>query len=487
MVGQTWQEKAEEKRRQVAAKIPESWRLSRNILDGVSEIARIDVRDVPRECGILEPSEVDITENYDATELLAQLAAGRLTSYQVTLAFCKRAAIAQQLISCLTEIFFDRALERARQLDEHLAQTKQPVGPLHGLPISVKDSFNIKGVDTTIGFVSFLDRPPASANAVLIDVLQQLGAVLYVKTNIPQTMMTTDSQNNVFGRVLNPSRLNLTAGGSSGGEGALMAMRGAPIGIGTDIAGSIRIPALCNGTFGFKPSVGRVPYKGQTSASRKGMPGVGPSAGPLTNSARDAEILLRVVLDAPGTRMDETTLGLPWMPSPPKQTLRLGLSVEDPMLPLHPPMLRVLQSTAEKLRAAGHTVIDVTKDLPSAVHGSDTTFSFFNLDPDRTPIRHIDASGEPRVQSLVVSYPPDEEFVKPTLNTVFDLNVARQEFTAQINKVFVDNELDALLCPGYQSCAQPHERYRVPVYTVIANLLDVSSSEDVCGCLEPRS
>lgn len=113
--------------------------------------------------------------------------------------------------------------------------------------------------------MSFINRPAADFNSPLVDILLDNGAVLYVKTNIPQTLMTADSENNVFGRVLNPNKLTLTAGGSSGGEGALVGMRGSILGVGTDIGGSIRIPAFCCGTYGFKPSTDRVPFGGQTN------------------------------------------------------------------------------------------------------------------------------------------------------------------------------------------------------------------------------
>lgn len=86
--------------------------------------------------------------------------------------------------------------------------------------------------------------------------LLDLGAVLYCKTNLPQTIMTGDSDNNVFGRTLNPRNTALTAGGSTGGEGALLALRGSILGVGTDVGGSIRVPSVCNGIYGLRPSLG---------------------------------------------------------------------------------------------------------------------------------------------------------------------------------------------------------------------------------------
>ena len=165
-------------------------------------------------------------------------------------------------------------------------------GPKESVIIHIvqnKDPFSYVGVASTIGFTSFLDNPLPTENAPLVKILLELGAILYCKTNIPQTMMTGDSHNFLFGRVLNPHKLKLGAGGSSGGEGALVAMRGSILGIGTDIGGSIRIPALCNGTYGFKPSSHRVPYGGQASPVRAGSPGFPPVAGPLANSFDDLE------------------------------------------------------------------------------------------------------------------------------------------------------------------------------------------------------
>ncbi|KAJ6134477.1 hypothetical protein N7523_000799 [Penicillium sp. IBT 18751x] len=203
------------------------------------------------------------------------------------------------------------------------------MGPLHGLPISLKECFRIAGVPTTMGFVSFLDRPPQTANSVLVDVLLAAGAVLYAKTNIPQTVMTLDSHNNVFGRTLNPHRLSLTADGSSGGEGALFAMRGSLLGIGTDIAGSICVPALCCKTVGFKVSANRVPYGGITSPARPGMAGFPPCAGPLCHSVRDAELLLKVIFNSNAMDLDDNVLGVPWIATRQRPSLRVGVLLED--------------------------------------------------------------------------------------------------------------------------------------------------------------
>jgi amidase len=122
----------------------------------------------------------------------------------------------------------------AKALDTYLASTGRPIGPLHGLPVSLKDNFNIAGKDSTLGFVAWVNDP-ATYNSTLTDLLLNAGAVLYVKTNVPTAMMITETVNNVFGRTTNPRNRTLTPGGSSGGESALIAFGGSPLGVGTDI------------------------------------------------------------------------------------------------------------------------------------------------------------------------------------------------------------------------------------------------------------
>ena len=194
------------------------------------------------------------------------------------------------MTNCLTEILFERALGRARILDAYFQKHKTPFGPLHGLPITVKDSFNIPGVDSSIGIAALVCKPASSA-APLVALLESLGAVIIAKTNIPQTLGALDSVNNVFGRTMNPINRALTAGGSSGGEGVVTAMRGSVVGFGTDVGGSIRIPAMCNGVYGIKPSVGRFPYGGQEGGGLEGHTRAGQLqavAGPLSANLKDA-------------------------------------------------------------------------------------------------------------------------------------------------------------------------------------------------------
>jgi amidase len=167
--------------------------------------------DAIRTSGILSADELAWTDTTDIQDLVALVASQKVSSEQLTTAFCKRAAIAQQLTKCLTEIFFERALTRARELDEHLRTTGQVVGPLHGVPVSIKDRFDIEGVDSTVGmyrtmlfsevFTNYLlgwvglVNKPAQSSSSIVQLLESMGAVLYVKTNVPQSLMVNSTFN----------------------------------------------------------------------------------------------------------------------------------------------------------------------------------------------------------------------------------------------------------------------------------------------------
>ncbi|GAB1216663.1 hypothetical protein ATERTT37_005881 [Aspergillus terreus] len=472
-----WRILVAQKRKQLYQQIPTDWRLSEAFISSLPKDGRLIEADVARRSGILSDGEVDITENYSAAQLLQKLARGDLTSLAVATAFCKRAAIAQQLTSCLTEHFFDRALERARYLDDYLKREKKVVGPLHGLPISVKDSFCLEGIQTTIGYVSFLKNPPATSNSALVNMLLDMGAVLYVKTNIPQTMMTADSENNIFGRTLNPHNTALTAGGSSGGEGSLVAFRGSILGVGTDIAGSIRIPSLCCGVYGFKPSVNRIPFGGQVSGAAEGVPGLVPSAGPLAHTLGDLELFMSTILRAEPWRYDATASGAPWSKSSDVPALlTVGVLPEDEHFPLHPPVRRALESAIAALEKKGHRIVRLENDPARDIaYACRLAFQYFTYGPHKD---HIAPSGEPVVPSVARGdspmftgpFPVDQEL--EVFEKINALHSARAEYSDAWRQTWVENGLDVILGPGAQNTAVPHDTYGWPPYTVIWNLLD---------------
>ncbi|EDU46607.1 acetamidase [Pyrenophora tritici-repentis Pt-1C-BFP] len=474
-----WHTLAASKRASVYSKIPPSWRLPASQTAQYTETSPISVVDVPRTCGILTEKELDITENYDATALVEKMAKGELKSVEVVTAFCKRAAVAQQC----------EAIARAKECDYVYEKEGRVLGPLHGLPISLKDSFNVRGVQATLGYVSFLSHPPASSNSILVTILHSLGAVFYVKTNLPQTMMTADSHNNIFGRTLNPHKLSHTAGGSTGGEGALLAMKGSVLGVATDVAGSNRIPVICCGGSSLKPTAGRVPFAGGVAVGRLGNPGSIPVViGPCGRSIRDYALFMDSVIGAKPWLLDENSLPVPWRSVQPSTTpLRFGLVRGCKERPLHPPIARTLHTTATRLKERGHEVVLLDEKIPDLYQTALLAWKLFMLDPKKTPMRFIQESGEPPVPSLKSCSFEELKGWEASLDKLWDLNV---EKAGVVRKWFLlmqgqqemgERGLDAVIMPGYQSVAPLHDTYGVPVYTVVQSLLNFPSGILPCA------
>jgi amidase len=144
---QIYMQRAAEKRAQKASLIPPEWRL--NAVPTIDSVP--NALEYIRTSNLLSPEELKITETTDASVLLDQLAKGEVSSLKVVKAFAKRAAYAEQLTTCCTEIFFEEAFENAKRLDNILVTTGKPVGPLHGLPVSIKDAIDLEGQDSSVG------------------------------------------------------------------------------------------------------------------------------------------------------------------------------------------------------------------------------------------------------------------------------------------------------------------------------------------------
>lgn len=487
----TWESIASRKQEERSSRIPKQWLLPPSI-----QKDRSHVLNVPAECGILTQDELRLTD-HDATTLLSGLLTGLLNSVDVVTAICKRAAIAQQVTNCLTEIFFEDAIARAKELDDYFAREGKPVGLLHGLPISLKDSFKVKGYDASLG-VAALCFNPSTQNSALVDLLLSQGAVLYCKTNVPLTMMALDSHNNVFGRTMNPANRALTAGGSSGGEGALVAMRGSVLGVGTDIGGSIRVPAMCNGIYGVKPSHGRVPYAGQESGSAPGgnKLAIESTAGPIATSLRDCELLLQIVCDSNPAALDPDVFSQTWEQQTSLLTYSPSLNISSPIrvgivrtdghvTPL-PPVQRLLNEVAQTLSSSGSQVEVINVDISSIGPQLLKTFNnIISIEGANNWFDLLEKTGEPLspwMQSRLRRRP------QKSVNEVRDTHATRTELLTRALDIWTESggywdtsdskagigerNLDAIICTAAPHPTAPIDRWNTANYTAMFNLLD---------------
>ncbi|KAG2145199.1 general amidase [Suillus clintonianus] len=483
---------AEKKQRQLES-IPQEWIVT------PPPDSTLDVTEFPETCGLLNAREIEIT-NTSVQVLLEKLARAEWTAVDVTTAFSKRAIIAHQLVHCLTEIFVDRALARAAELDDHLKKTGKVVGPLHGLPISLKDQLCIKGLETTIGYASLIGQY-ADKNAVLVDVLIECGAVPFVRTNVPQTLAWPESFNYVFGRTTNPYNRSLTSGGSSGGEGALIALKGSPLGVGSDLGGSIRIPSAFCGLYGLKPSYGRVPYSG-TRGTLEGQDSLVPVLGPMTNSVVGVKAFMKAVVNAKPWLKDPLVVRKKWDEDEYNladhgfgKDLCFAIMWDNGVVVPHPPIRRALEITKAALQKAGHKVVD-WKPIKHRELGDITASNIFytmqrgimNAASAEEFMITTSVTGEPLITTMelddadtaVATFRPQNDGL--TVYQLWQVQKLRQNirmeyldhWEATVSETGTGRPVDAIICPAAPFVATPHGKNRSVYvdYTIVWNALD---------------
>jgi amidase len=227
-----------------------------------------------------------------ATELAAEIRDRRLSCVELLDFYLARAQRHNPGLNAIVVWQIEQARERARAADAALARGER-WGPLHGIPMTVKESFNVAGLPTTFGNPLWKDNV-ATGNAFLIDRLLQAGAIIFGKTNVPYMLADAQSHNEIYGTTNNPWDLTRSPGGSSGGEAATLAAGLSALGAGSDIAGSLRNPAHYSGVYGHKPTWGLISTRGHAP------PGIlTPTdisvVGPMARHAEDLDLALRTL------------------------------------------------------------------------------------------------------------------------------------------------------------------------------------------------
>ena len=294
-------------------------------------------------------------------------------------------------------------------------------------------------------------------------------------------MGALDSCNHLFGRTLNPLNRQLTAGGSSGGEGVLVAMRGSMVGFGTDIGGSIRIPAMCNGIYGFKPSVGRVPFGNLESGqlASKGRISLQAVGGPLANSVADlgavmAEIVPRAELfgeDCIPGRWERESVILPEL-KPRKFTI--GVLRSDGIVTPLPPVARILDEVAESLRQTpGVEVVEIP--LPAALKKCQSIAGrLMGVDGGATMLDLLEETGEPLIPWLE---PRTKRGNPLSLAQLAQLQEQRSAIEKELMAMwtingFYTDRIDAIIPPVAPHPVPEIDRYNAVGYTSSFVLLD---------------
>lgn len=305
----------------------------------------------------------------DASELAARIRSGALTSVQVVQAHLDRIQAVDPKINAIVTVN-DHALAEAQAADDALA-AGEPVGPLHGVPFTVKDSIDTARVLTQRGSPIFKGRAP-DADAVAVARMQAAGGIVLAKTNLPEFSYSTESVNLLSGRTNNPWNLDRTAGGSSGGESAAIAAGLSPIGLGTDLAISVRGPAAHTGIAAIKPTHGRIPMTGVWPR----VPRRDWHVGPMARTIRDLELgyeIMRGPDGQDGFAVTPNTVDTGKRDAAPSD-LRVAWFTDSGLGPVDPQIADTVRQAAEALQAVGVHVEEI--DIPTLHH--DNPLALFN-------------------------------------------------------------------------------------------------------------
>ncbi|TDZ19575.1 Acetamidase [Colletotrichum orbiculare MAFF 240422] len=419
---------------------------------------------------------LEITGIADADALALKIAQGDFSSELVVGAYIEKAIESHSKTNCLTEVAFESALRRARELDAHLAKTGTPVGPFHGIPVTLKDQFNVRGLDTTLGYVG-RSFSPAVDDAVVVKMLESLGAVIIAKTNLPQSILWCETDNPLWGLTTSPVDEGYTPGGSTGGEAALLATNASLLGWGTDIGGSVRIPSHMNGLYGFKPSSARLPYRG-VPVSTEGQEHVPSSIGPMARSLGTIHAATKHLIEGKPWELDARCVPVPWREDLYQGTLSrpltIGVLFDDNVVRPHPPLTRILRSAVEKLKKAGHEIVDWNADLhEDCIRVMDM---FYTVDGGEDVRKDVMAAGEPfipHVQRLVDRGPAVSVYDYWQLNRrKWELQQAYLDKWKSARSPTTGRGVDVVLTPPMPHAAVPHGSCRWVGYTKVWNFLD---------------
>lgn len=342
---------------------------------------------------------------YASATVLAEKIRSRTVSSQAAVdGYLARIAQFNPAINAVVVLQAENARRRAEAADAALAKGVS-WGPLHGVPITVKDSFDVHGLPSTFGLAA-LTGNIAARDALVVDRLQAAGAIVLGKTNVPPHLADWQTIHPVYGTTRNPWDVTRTPGGSSGGSAAALASGFSALEVGSDIGGSIRMPAHYCGVWGHKPSFGLVPGRGHAKPGS-----LAPSDitvyGPLARSATDLALALdimagpdpeagpgwRLELDLPGPRLGER--------------YRVAVWADDPAFPVDASVSDALRAAAESLRRSG---VEVDETARPAFDSRDAYEIYVHLLRAATSGRQSDAEWDTNVAGAAALDPADRSY-----------------------------------------------------------------------------
>ena len=415
-----------------------------------------------------------------ATKIIGQIASGDISAREVVEAHIARIEEVNPALNALVVERFEAARLEADAAD-HARSDGQPLGPLHGLPITIKEQFNVTGLPTTMGLHGYKDNI-ASTDGPLVAKLRKAGAIILGKTNVMQLLAGHVSDNPLYGRTNNPWDLTRTPGGSSGGEAAIIAASGSSLGLGGDLGGSIRGPAHNCGIHGIKPTAHRLPgddTPGQFFAT--GQTAIIPQPGPMARHVEDLILAMDVLAGPYEGNLRAPAPPVPW-PDPAQVDLKgltIGLLDDNGITTPSPALQRAIREAGTFLAARGAKVRPFTP--PNLLEAFELFFALLGGDRGRKYKEVLGREKPNDVLKLNISSMSIPALVRPLV--VSFLRLAGQPLPATViaqagtdtthkywkavekanayrhtfDQAMIDQGIDVLLLPPNTTVAAPHQ------------------------------
>lgn len=456
--------------------------------------------------------------NLSASQLVEKIKSCEITAKEAFLAYAFNIATIGKDLNLIADVNFDLSFEYAIKADETIKNTKDKnsLPKLIGLPFSIKEHIYIEGFRSTQGLLKFCDNV-VKENSYICEILFKEGAVPLCKSNIPQGMIAFESLNNLYGNALNPWNINKSTGGSSGGEGGLIASFSSPIGIGTDIGGSIRAPSMNNGIFGFKPTINRLSKKGILQINKKtviGFNAVDYSVGPMGRNVDDLVLFCKTLF---GTFINDFNTNNAkfnegkYEEYASKKNLRIGFDYSSIRCPVAEGIKESIDIVLDKLKSQGHQVIQFPIDkyckivdkgvellfnsgrmdiLLNSLEGEDEIYVYKNPKLLKNipgalinPIIYLLEFMNKKRKATVFKNFKEYQSLTELYKSIEDLNEMKEEFY----KDFIKNSFDCIIVPVQPIPALDNGIadliYILLFYTMIFNILDMPAGSIPIGNL----
>jgi len=416
-----------------------------------------------------------------AAKQAALIRSRELSSVELVQAHLDHIAAVNPSINAVVELLSDSALLQAHLADDALAGG-QSCGPLHGVPFSIKDSIEVEGTRCTAGTLGRAAAPLSALDATLVARLRQAGAIPIAKTNLPDLLFAFESDNLLFGRTNNPYDLTRTSGGSSGGEAALIAACGSPMGLGSDCAGSVRLPAAFCGIAGIKPTSGRLPRTGHFPPAGGWIEALW-QIGPMARQVEDLVLMMALLAGPDGE--DPTVADVPFssLAEGKLAGLRIAFHTGNGCCAATEEVAAVVRSAANALAP---DVDSVEEARPSCVSDAyDLEMKLIGADGGDSLRAYLGALGSPRAHALLTGWLDKLEAYRTGL-AGFQVYWAEWDRYRSEMASFLRRH-DAIICPVYPQPALPHgvstedANFRGFSHTMAYNLAGLPAVVVRCG------